>query len=262
MQISTALAFMVAVICSSFADATKAKVQRNLGIPVYDAEYEDDAQQPAYIQQPVTGQQFTYDQQARDVSGLSQQEPSASFVVTSAYEQPAQAFSQQQRRDANGIQGFTQSSFLGTPAETSSAEAMSELTKVVQQQNQAMMVLQEENHELARFNKQFADKTLSLLERLRLSSVPRCDTYYPNAVKDDASCGTACTAADKNFESSDFQENQWGGLVGASSLTHKSYRCECSTKEGTVTPICTDGARAMGISMLATLGVLVLLRHM
>lgn len=264
MKIFRALVLVAALGGGSTA---KTRVKRSFGneqdIPMYNDEQAlpDYAPQPvqAFNQQPayypvqgVQGYPQGLVQTAEDFDGLP----------ASAYEQPVQVQNfpgQQAPVYERPVQTAVseQPSFLAASSRSESATVMGRLTEVLEQQSKTLAAIQSEQHQLARFETIFAERSIDAMEAL--ATVPECKTYTkPAKVTDDPSCDKACT--ENSYSTGDWVENEWEGLAAA--FETRTHRCECEKKDGPKKTICTDSTKMATTPLLGTLGMLIMLLQM
>lgn len=280
---------LVALLCSAsfeLASAAKAKARRSDAYnQVNDqgtlamnanqqAEYDSVQGYPQQQMQQAPNQQYVQYDQPQNAAQYQMQNSNAAFAQMPMQQDMQQQMQQQQEMQQQQQQQMQQqqqpvqqqqASFLATAAqaEPAAADAMTRLAGAIAQQNQALVALEAEQHQLAELQSDFAQRSLNLFERL--AKVPHCDGISkPGKVEDDASCEKACkddSMKEKAFQDGEWKENEWSGIFGKNSLTSKTYRCDCLDKDNNPETICNNSL-SVQMTISAFLGLAILMFHM
>merc|ERR1719271_754513 len=113
--------------------------------------------------QQAPNQQYVQYDQPQNAAQYQMQNSNAAFAQMPMQQDMQQQMQQQQEMQ----QQQQQPSFLATAAqaEPAAADAMARLAGAIAQQNQALVALEAEQHQLAELQSDFAEKSLNLFER-------------------------------------------------------------------------------------------------
>jgi hypothetical protein len=260
MQHCIFLLFLFLVI--SLASAAKAKARYG-EYAMNQQQLPDNAPQgdEVFMQQQ---QQQQYPQQQYQAPNVNEQYTMQSQSAPYMVQNPnlMQRYVQQPPQPNQGVP--QQASFLATQqqpqADAGGPDVLNALTQAVQQQAQALTALKQEQQQLARFEKEYSQRTLELFEKL--AATPKCeDITDPGKVEDQDSCESACKAKDSTkYDDGNFYADTWW-LWERWPFSLSGYKCECLGTDGNGdTDLCNNNG-AMRV-MTAFLGMAVLLIHL